>query len=796
MNVVDLVSDDEQEGALPQASGGRKRNETESYKVIELDKDRDESSEDVVVLEAKHGKKRRYCDDSRRDQFGTCVRELCVVVATSREVDTLKDLAAWVQSVPIEQDGMEAVDTTTTTTSGILSEGFYVDQTFPADARSISGSKRHVARCDPVPPRCKCNRPCNQVTVRKHNHNRGRKFWGCSSPPGNRCGFFKWASREEWIITEKDKQYVWSRPPQWPVYPPVVASRGFRAEDITQGRLGDCWLLSALSLLATRQDLVEKLFVSTEPIKQGGPYKIRLFIDGNWKVVNVDDLFPCVRPVDAKKKRKNLKGNEDFLLAFCKSERNQLWVPLLEKAYAKAHGCYNSIHGGYIAEALFDLTGRPTETLEIGTLPEDELYTLLESFHQQGYLIGASCINPGKGSGLVGYHAYSVLRVTTTTLKADTQSKLPTSFFTNQSSSSRLAQPKPRKVLRMIQLRNPWGKHEWRGAFSRKSPEWNPSLRKDLGQTDANDGIFWMKFDDFLAHFSSGTIDVCKAPAVGTSWHLSSFSGVIEPESWWAKACLELDTCGKAAWVHFSIIQPTKRGKVDGDFVYCDVAILVITRQRDTQNVHDISTVIPSQRKIYNWDLMLDAKYTYLILPFSLSRATPETHGFKKQVTFSLRLQTSVSVQTRLKQNLPQAIVSTLHSFIIAHPSRHLACSDCHVLFFTTNDVIILLAVNTNRVKVAKVQFDIVPGNELSNGGKSQPGIHHAQMIPPSHSRILATNTAENTCDHANGNISRITMVCPFMVLNLRVDFYLSNQISNVLVDSKSLFHPKTILLD
>ena len=34
-----------------------------------------------------------------------------------------------------------------------------------------------------------------------------------------------------------------------------------------------------------------------------------------------------------------------------------MWVPLLEKAYAKAYSCYVAISGGHIPEAMFDLTG-------------------------------------------------------------------------------------------------------------------------------------------------------------------------------------------------------------------------------------------------------------------------------------------------------------------------------------------------------------------------------------------------------------------------------------------------------
>jgi hypothetical protein len=35
----------------------------------------------------------------------------------------------------------------------------------------------------------------------------------------------------------------------------------------------------------------------------------------------------------------------------------ETWVPLIEKAYAKLHGDYQSLNGGYSAEAIEDLTG-------------------------------------------------------------------------------------------------------------------------------------------------------------------------------------------------------------------------------------------------------------------------------------------------------------------------------------------------------------------------------------------------------------------------------------------------------
>lgn len=56
-------------------------------------------------------------------------------------------------------------------------------------------------------------------------------------------------------------------------------------------------------------------------------------------------------------------------------------------------------------------------------------------------------------------------------------------------------------AARVVQIRNPWGKFEWNGEYSDDSNLWTPQLRKDLNIVRKDDGIFWMKIEDFLSHF-------------------------------------------------------------------------------------------------------------------------------------------------------------------------------------------------------------------------------------------------------------------------------------------------------
>lgn len=125
---------------------------------------------------------------------------------------------------------------------------------------------------------------------------------------------------------------------------PNVFYESIEPNDIKQGALGDCWFMSALASLAERPALVERLFITKE-LNPKGIYRIKLCKNGEWQTVTIDDFFPCYP-----------EGGP----IFSRAHGNELWVLLLEKAYAKLHGNYFLLRGGYANEGMIDLTGCPT----------------------------------------------------------------------------------------------------------------------------------------------------------------------------------------------------------------------------------------------------------------------------------------------------------------------------------------------------------------------------------------------------------------------------------------------------
>ena len=97
---------------------------------------------------------------------------------------------------------------------------------------------------------------------------------------------------------------------------------------------------------------IKRIFNESDAQKTG-IYGVYLCVDGEFQMVVVDDMIPCL--------------GEDQGPSFSKANGDELWVLLLEKAYAKIYGTYEKINNGMSGKAINDLTGAPYENLDINS---------------------------------------------------------------------------------------------------------------------------------------------------------------------------------------------------------------------------------------------------------------------------------------------------------------------------------------------------------------------------------------------------------------------------------------------
>ena len=222
--------------------------------------------------------------------------------------------------------------------------------------------------------------------------------------------------------------------------------------------------------------------LATEYALSDGDWIYEVIDDKLYLRVGDDDKIDIVRDWNRdKKKGMSLKHDEEKLLnqlqrggealyfSHCKS--NETWLPLIEKAYAKAHGDYAAIEGGFASEGIEDLTGgvgvvvNPEDIMDKDRFWREQLSQVNEK-----YLFGGGT-KPNDTKGFIGGHAYAVLKA----------------FEEGD--------------LRLLKLRNPWGEVEWEGNWSDGSKLWTPDMMRKLEHTFGDDGIFWISYKDFLKHF-------------------------------------------------------------------------------------------------------------------------------------------------------------------------------------------------------------------------------------------------------------------------------------------------------
>jgi calpain-15 len=251
-----------------------------------------------------------------------------------------------------------------------------------------------------------------------------------------------------------------------------------KGTDVEQRRLGDCFFLSSLASLAQRRPRAIEEAIAR---RADGTYTVRFYRKapaGGFEpyVVDIDGALPEVH-------------GEALYARFPRG--GELWVPLLEKAYAEHLGSYKVLdRGGVSTTAMEALTGQPAHAIWLdleadadkvwqrihdavhagklttaATFDQSDLRKVLAKKIKAGKL-PAHAYDPAtfdyKDHGLVGDHEYTLWGV---------------------------EGPRDGGAHRAIVLRNPWGHFEPRGDGDGK-----------------DDGIFALPFDRFMVELETASI--------------------------------------------------------------------------------------------------------------------------------------------------------------------------------------------------------------------------------------------------------------------------------------------------
>jgi len=225
--------------------------------------------------------------------------------------------------------------------------------------------------------------------------------------------------------------------------PGKVQVGGFGLDDVMQGGLGDCYLLSSLSAVAQTHPELLKNAIKTN---RDGTYTVTFY--------EREDMSKPAHPERVTVDGKFAMRDGEFVYASAR-EQKELWPQIFEKAYAAWKGGFGKTEGGMGAAALQALTGtKPGFTLLTPTMtPADAFAAVKAALAGGGCAVTLSQPFGKPQQGLIADHAYTLL---------GTEEK---------------------NGQQLVRLRNPWGSME-------------------PGADGKDDGIFTMPVEDYLRAFT------------------------------------------------------------------------------------------------------------------------------------------------------------------------------------------------------------------------------------------------------------------------------------------------------
>ncbi|KAG5497520.1 hypothetical protein JKF63_03784 [Porcisia hertigi] len=409
------------------------------------------------------------------------------------------------------------------------------------------------------------------------------------------------------------------------------------AHSIDQGNLGDSWLMCAAAIMAEEEAGIRNIFVHGTPAEKAvGAYRVLMTKNGWWRSVIVDDFVPTMSRMPV----------------FARSFDNpaEMWVSLLQKAYAKVHGSYATITGGDTLQALADFTGMPVyrfdkdwEEAAVNELKADALVRALVEFSRAG----ASAVLSTPSLDSESY------------LGRD-QARDPAAFGARYAAVGlrtgytyfveRVVTVKTRNTT-LFKVHNPWHvSGKWTGAWSYGSAEWreNPDICSVCGaESDPQDGSFWMDWRDAKKYFDGGGV-MFTIPNATDYRVKGAFEGTIP------SAILEI-TASKSTRVLLTLSQPDKRGVSfrEAAALFAPIMLTVSKKDGDKQQLQKNTSWNPERpSEEFNFIVGRDVAMWFTLEAGERYQVVPRVHYKGVKSDYNRPYVMGIISETELKGNL------------------------------------------------------------------------------------------------------------------------------------------------
>jgi hypothetical protein len=293
------------------------------------------------------------------------------------------------------------------------------------------------------------------------------------------------------------------------------------------------------------RDLIENIFASRpDDFKTYGIYTCRFYVEGEWVDVITDTTLPCIRD--------ELTGAVS--LAYGRSANpKEMWVSLVEKAYAKAVGSYEAIEKVKAHEALLHLTGGSIQQMHLhdDSMKEFQVASGVFKFLQKQFKSDtmilltpaefASATDPNNAAAGGGGHAPGSASSAASISNANDDNSSTLDLDARNEKAAAAAEKDALEAMRpenmfhsgkmysviavrdvggfeLVLLHNPWSQSKhWRGSWSDKSTDWDlyPELQLEFDEDPSipwtrhkPNGYFWMTAKNLSKYFN--LVYLCK----------------------------------------------------------------------------------------------------------------------------------------------------------------------------------------------------------------------------------------------------------------------------------------------